>query len=75
MSTPLEDLEPRIIELQRMLEAVQDALYAQIWSTTDGSHARQTLETAHDYISASADTLEQARGTYAGALVNHRLGS
>ena len=73
MPTPLEDLEPHIIELQRVLEGVQDAIYNQIWSTTLDSQARQTLEKAHNFMVASADALAHAHGMCAGALVDQRL--
>jgi acyl transferase domain-containing protein len=71
--TSLEDLELPIIELQRVLESVQDALHNQMWSTTKDTVAGADLEEAVAHAAASAETLEKSRVLYAASLVCHRL--
>jgi hypothetical protein len=66
-------MEPPIIELQRALKSVQDALDNQMWSTTKDTVAGEDLEQAVAHAVASAETLEKSRGLYTAALVCHRL--
>jgi hypothetical protein len=66
-------MEPPIIELQRALKSVQDALDNQMWCSTKDTVAGADLEQAVAHAVASAETLEKSRGLYAAALVCHRL--